>query len=1108
MTSRCSLAASSAVLASLLVFASACSDTVDVPIDRAGDGGDGGDGNGGDGGDGGEGADGPAGANGDCPSNLKVQAVCQPDVPVASVADDCDFGVADNQCKPAALKAGTLADCPSGITDGVCDAAPPAFTSWVCPAGSGALPGLHFSDGSSLSVEGVSNFTACQAVWADDCAVDTRPSFGSANCTPIIGLPGTGTAARACPGAGLWPTEAEIRVSAGFAATSTVPIVYANQAGAGAVPDGLTPQTAFSLTAALAAATDGEIVALARDTYNIAPIDLQTGIALVGACAAQTELRPASPSAVTPLIRLSASQARLADVTITGSTPGIGIASDSARVNNVQIVGAVSTGISVSAGNVELSNVLISGTQGPGLSVSGGVANLTGVAFVANSGAAISVSGATSSVVGSDVIVTDTVAAGASVSTGGNLDLTRAVFANNRDAGVLVDGAGSSLALADTFITATVSATAGTLSGAAISAAGGSQVSVQRLLAKGNVLGVRVAGADTTLDLQNSIIADPSAAGANPPANSGVGVLGEGGPGITAQGLVLLRNRGGLITQAGDLQLENVVIAGSTAAPLSATGTDSLLLQTTFADNAGGISFVGGGVDVQDTRVVDTRKEGSLETHAVFVNGADGPLQRLVLARNAEYGLFVTGAKANLDITDLRITDTRSVQDAGKAVRGIGVVVTDPSDPAGAPPAVGITRGIIAQSHDHGVLVTGPGPQVYLTDVSVAQTRAADLPARSGAISFVSTAPATQAAGGLLALERTTLDDNDDSGASVSGPGIELDLIDVSISNTRALSSGEAGAGLSAQNGSILSGRRVQLSNNARTGVAVEGIGTALDLTDLVVSDTQPAGAGPSGEGMRVVGGVATIESGSFLRNSSAGIWAAQGASVDLTDVVLDETQAPAGGSGVGLDVIGAKLTGERVTLSKSHGLGLSASLGAQVTILDLNITGTLAAAIAGRGVEVSSGSTVELNRAVIAGTPDYALLVAGPDSQTAALLAQFPQSSPLPQQTTLNLYDLSVHDVGGGGLAALLGATLEIDTFDIRAAAVGMQLVEGVTLTAASGNITSNPLGVNVQGGSTIDLTKVFQNVVVTGNTVNNDTRDLPVPALSDVLSRSSNRL
>src|SRR6185436_14349615 len=200
------------------------------------------------------------------------------------------------------------------------------------------------------------------------------------------------------------------------------------------------------------------------------------------------------------------------------------------------------------------------------------------------------------------------------------------------------------------------------------------------------------------------------------------------------------------------------------------------------------------------------------------------------------------------------------------------------------------------------------------------------------------------------------------------------------------------------------------------------------------------------------------------------------------------------GGSGVALDVLGAKLTGERVTLSKSHGLGLSASLGAQVTLLDLNITGTLAAAIAGRGVEVSSGSKVELNRAVIAGSPDYAVLVAGPDAQTAALLAQFPQSSPLPQQTTLNLYDLSVHDVGGGGLAALPGATLEIDTFDIRAAAVvGMQLVEGATLTAASGNITSNPLGVNVQGGSTIDLTKVFQNVVVTGNTVNNDTRDLP---------------
>src|SRR6185295_8863662 len=106
-----------------------------------------------------------------------------------------------------------------------------------------------------------------------------------------------------------------------------------------------------------------------------------------------------------------------------------------------------------------------------------------------------------------------------------------------------------------------------------------------------------------------------------------------------------------------------------------------------------------------------------------------------------------------------------------------------------------------------------------------------------------------------LTLERTKLDDNVDSGASITGPHIEIDLTDVSITNTKPLASGEAGAGLPAQNGSVIEGTRVQLANNAHTGVAVEGTGTKVTLQDLIVNDTQPASAGgPSGEGLKVVG--------------------------------------------------------------------------------------------------------------------------------------------------------------------------------------------------------------------------------------------------------------
>jgi hypothetical protein len=1002
-------------------------------------------------------------------------------------------------------------ECPNGVADGLCNVVPPAFASWTCPAGTSPLPGLHDADNTTLSIEGVSAFTACQSVAKPSCNAGAMPLFNSPTCQPV--------AAIACPGDGLWPAGDQIRAAAGG---STQPIIFVSPTGA-ATGDGATTALPVNLTQGLATAAGlgGGILALAQGSYTAAPILIQgdSQIALVGACAAQTVLQPSAASETAALVQL-ATQATLAELTITGNSPGIALQSSGTHVHNVEVRGAVNFGVSLTEGDADLTKVSISGTRataanagGFGLSVTAGNALLTDVALVGNHGAGINVSGALAGVTGTGVVVLDTLAStsgtgpGASVAAGAELLLTQAVLANNRDAGVLAQGAGTNLSLTDTFINGTQSATAGSLSGAAVFVSAGAQVTTSHLLATNNLLGVRVAGADSAADLADSIIADPSAPGNNANANAGVGVLGETGPTIGLKGIALLRNRSGVVLQAGELTMADAVIAGSTGPALSATG-DATITETTLADNAGGASFTGGGqLDLSDLRVIDTRKVGSDPASALSIDGGNGTVARLVLARNAEYGVYVSGALTNLDFSDVRISDTRSVTDAGKAVHGIGFVVTDP---AGAP-QIGVTRGIISQSREYGVLVNGPGPQVFLTDVSVTGTEAVDAPARSGAILFVNPAPATQAAEGLLTLERTRLDDNVDSGASVTGPGIELDLTDVIITNTKPLPSGEAGAGLLAQNGAVLDGTRVQLANNAHTGVSVEGAGTELKLQDLIVNDTQPASAsGPSGEGLKVVGGSALIDHASLLRNSAAGVWAAQAATVELNDVTIDQTQAPTGGSGVGVDAIGSSVQGERVTISNSHGLGLSAALGSQVTLKDVNISGTVAASIAGRGVEVGSGSIVELNRVSIASSQDYALLVSGPDDKTAGLLAQFPQATALPDQTKLGLYDLSVQGAGAGGLAVLPGTTLELDTFDIRASsgAAGLQLVEGANVTVLAGNITGNPIGVNVQGGSSIDPSKAITKTVIKGNQKDNDTQALPVPALSDLLARSGDRL
>jgi hypothetical protein len=422
-----------------------------------------------------------------------------------------------------------------------------------------------------------------------------------------------------------------------------------------------------------------------------------------------------------------------------------------------------------------------------------------------------------------------------------------------------------------------------------------------------------------------------------------------------------------------------------------------------------------------------------------------------------------------------------------------------------------VTRGLIVHNSEYGVFVSGPGPQVFLTDTSVLETQAVDAPARAGGILFVNAAAAAPSAGALLNLERTIVSDNADSGVAISGAGIEAILADVSILNTRALASGASTGGLTVQGGVDLDGTRVLVAGNVRAGISVDGASTKAVFGDLVVNDTiAAAGSAASGEGLKVVAAEVSVDRGSLLRNTVSGVWAAQNANLDLNDVAIDETQAPNAGSGVGIDLVGARLTAARLTVSKSHGLALSAALGSVVTVKDLNITGTEASAIGGRGVEVSSGSQVELDRVAVAGSTDYAVLVAGPDGGTPALLSQFPRrdGTALPTETKLGLFNLSVHEAGGGGLAVLPGANLELDTFDIRTSSVvGMQLLEGATLAATEGMVTSNPVGVNVQG-SGIDLTKVFDDVVVSMNTVDNDTQSLPVPVLSDVLSRSNGRL
>lgn len=1131
MTSRIAFASTSLCFASLLVFASGCSSDVTVPVPGAG-------GDGGDSGAAGAAGDTSTDTNGafsrgdfDCPSTVMVQNICQPSPPQASTDADCAAGAREGVCLPVAPQAAPALDCaPTAPRDGLCDPAPPEFASWSCPAGSTAVPGLRDANGGSLAIEGVTGFTACVPVWPENCADGTMPHLGVNSCASI---------SAACPAAGAWPSVDQLRGgNVGFQGN----IIYVSPTGGDTAGCGTATNTpcltlvgAFGPT--IGGAIDGDIVALAVGSYAVPPSPIGSQTAVVGACASGTILTGTSGEDA-PTLSLSANGARVADLTITGARPGLGVAAqiDGSSAERVQIRQTRGSGVSVGAnGHVTLTNVYINQTQagtsagGIGVNVTGAGAAVTlnGVALVANSTASINLAGSTSSLDATDLLVTDTTASagggqGLVVGPGAGATLTRAAFARNLDAAISVQGAQSSASLTDTYVTATAPGTASVAGGAAVYAAGGAQITAQRLMATGNVLGLHAGGSDTSLDLTDVVVADAATGTAS---NAGTALWTESGVAVKAGTLTLLRNGAGILTNGGTAQLSDLVVAGSAGIGLAAVGTDLSLARGALSDNGSGASFTAGAsLQLADLKIVDGKApQGADVAHGLYIDASNGAVERLALARNYEYGVFLRGAALNVNLTDLRIADTQAVDVGGQSALGIGFTVTDP---AGAP-QVNVSRGLIDQSHNYGLVVNAPAAGVQLQDVTVSNTQSVQA-GRGGGILLWNPGDASAQTSASLDMTRVVVGSNYDSGITVAGPNTELTMQDVNITDTGAATTPDVGAGLVAQGGASVTGQRVAVSRSTHGGVGVDGATTSVELSDLLVADTTAADSDVvSGEGLKVVAGSAILNGASLLHNSGASIWAAQGANLEAYDVVISDTQPvpAASGLGIGIDLVGAKLLGERLSLARNTGLGVSVGLGSDATLSDLSVSQTAPdpAQSFGRGVEVSSGSVASLTHALLANNRDYAILAAGTDAAAKAMLSEFPRSSgPLPDVTTLTVDDSSIHDTlaaacaqsscsdnaGGGGIGVLSGGALDMDTFDIRTnPLVGLQVLSGATLTAAHGEVTGNGVGVNVQG-SGIDLTKSLTDVDVSKNQTSDGTKELPAPATTDLPGRSAGRL
>ncbi|MBI2893325.1 MAG: right-handed parallel beta-helix repeat-containing protein [Deltaproteobacteria bacterium] len=312
--------------------------------------------------------------------------------------------------------------------------------------------------------------------------------------------------------------------------------------------------------------------------------------------------------------------------------------------------------------------------------------------------------------------------------------------------------------------------------------------------------------------------------------------------------------------------------------------------------------------------------------------------------------------------------------------------------------------------------------------------------------------------GAEVSFERAVLERNRGVGARVAEGGTALTGTDVVLSDTGAWESGGAfGHGLEVSGGAEVTLERVVLERNRGVGALVAGGGTALNATDVVVSDTQVQESDRTlGYGLEVRGGaLVTLERALFQRNRTAGLFVhEEGTVLGATDLVVSDTSAREADrqGGLGLEAIqGARVTLERAVLQRDRGVGVQ--VGGEGTVLaasDLVVSGTQAQESdgdAGYGLDVSGAAQVTLERALLERNRSIGVLLGD-------------------EGTTLAAMDMVVSDTQpresdgffGYGLEATRGAHVVLDRVALeRNRGAGAAATEDGTVVAATDLVVSD---------------------------------------------------
>ncbi|MBS2011369.1 MAG: hypothetical protein JST00_00545 [Deltaproteobacteria bacterium] len=502
--------------------------------------------------------------------------------------------------------------------------------------------------------------------------------------------------------------------------------------------------------------------------------------------------------------------------------------------------------------------------------------------------------------------------------------LSDVLFEDNHGAAATVADVGTELVVERCVVRGTKSAG----STNALGAGNGASLVVRSSSLVGNAdRGITAKGG--SLRVESTLVADmlPAADGA---FGSGIVVLAGTVADITSTAVVGARSEG--IYSEGTLTLSRSVVRATASASDGTLGRGvnlwrgkSTLTELTLDGNADvGLALERAATATVDGLVARDTGSASAETLGagiLVVGGGSATVKRAVVLRSKESGVQATGAQSKLVLEDAVVAGGRGRTDK---TAGDGVVATDGG-------IVEVTGGAITDNAESALSASGAGAQVVVTSTVVADTRSNG----KGGGGFGGRA----VDGGKLVLSRSVVTRNRDIGLLGTGSGVSLELTDVEVSKTVAAASGASrGRGLEVNKGARATVNRAAFVDDAQTALLASSEGSLLDLRDVWVFRTRASSRGEGGRALTVQGGAAAkVASSAFIDQEEIGVAAvAGGASLEMTDSVVDTTRSVGGAFGHGVVGASASVALERCRIATSEAAGLAfvdvrASIGAAV---------------------------------------------------------------------------------------------------------------------------------------------------------------------------------